>query len=174
MERKEPQIVIRMEKILALPAKIAYDDFDGDFVSFLESVYAIFKRDFVDSKPFFRGVRIALKKYPLVMGKEYTFYHITHEGKDEQNRVPSIPRMECIPYPRYLIERSEHPYLKVWTNIRKNEERILIYHERAEYLVVLANRGNYILLWTAYVVDKPHMRRKLMKEYETYKKARTV
>ncbi len=108
------------------------------------------------------------------MDKEYTFYHITHEGEDERNREPSIPRMDCIPFPRYMIEHAEHPYLKIWTNIRKNEEGILIYHEQEKYLVVLANRGEYILLWTAYIVDKPHMRRKLMKEYEAYKKARTA
>lgn len=161
-------------ELLQLPAKILYSYFNEDFALFLEAVYKVFKRDFIDSKPLFRGMRIALKKYPLVMDKEYTFYHITHEGEDERNRIPSIFRMECIPFPRFMIEHVTNPYLKVWTNIRKNEERILIYHEKEEYLVVLANRGEYILLWTAYIVDKPHMKRKLMKEYEAYKKARTA
>lgn len=165
---------MKIEEAFQLPVKILYTAYDGNFELFLEAVYKVFKRDFVDSKPLFRGMRIALKKYPLVMDKEYTFYHITHEGKEEQNRIPSIPRMECIPYPRYMIEHAEHSCLKIWTNIRKNEERILIYHEQEKYLVVLANRGEYILLWTAYIVDKPHMRKKLMKEYEAYKKARTA
>ena len=160
--------------MLNLPDKILFSDYGGDFSSFFDAVYKKFKLDFVESKPIFRGMRIALKRHPLVADKEYTFYHITHEGDDEKNRKPSIPRMECIPFPRFLIEKVEHPYLKVWTNVRKGEERILIFHEAENYLVVLANRGEYILLWTAYIVDKPHMKRKLMKEYEAYKKARTA
>lgn len=161
--------------MLVLPEKILFTDYRGNFKAFLSDVYAVFKRDFVDDAPTYMGMRVGLKKYPLELdGKEHTFYHITHEGQDEANRIPSIARMECIPYPRFFIDNITHPDLLVWKNIRKSEERILIYHKEQRYLVVLAYRKTYVLLWTAYVADQDHTHRKLLKEYEAYKKARTA
>lgn len=154
-----------------LPEIITLEELGGNFSSFLEAVYHIFKRDFVDSKPIFRGVRLGLKKYPLIDGKEYTFYHFTHEGEIEIDRIPDLRRMERISWPKPLIVDSEHPYLKVWRNQRKGKDRILIFHEDENYLVVLADRGEYILPWTTYVVENAHRKRNLLKEYESYIKA---
>lgn len=157
---------------LTLPAKIYLADFDNDFTAFLEAVYKVFHHDFVETSPQYEGFNVRLKKYPLELGgKEHTFYHITHEGSDERNRVPSIPRMERIAYPRCFIDNAAHQDLLVWKNMRHNEERILIYHPDERYLVVLANRKTYVLLWTAYVATYNHTHRKLMREYNSYKNA---
>jgi hypothetical protein len=59
----------------------------------------------------------------------------------------------------------------IWENRRSNETRILLFFEPENYLVVLAKRKNYILPWTAYLVDIPHMRRTLLKEYNEYIKS---
>lgn len=133
----------------------------------------MFKRDFVTTRPIFEGKPLALKKFPLVAGREYTFYHLTQEGEDEDNRQFSIDRAECIPFPRPMIDNISHPYL-VWSNTRNGKERILVYHEQESYLVILEKRDGYALLWTAYPISREHTYRKLMKEYEAYKKARTV
>lgn len=154
----------------SLPDLILLEDFYGDFSAYSEAVYQIFKADFVRSKPVFRGKRLGLKKHPLTDGKEYTFYHFTHSGMEEHNRTPDLRRMERIRFPRPMIEGSEHPYLKVWKNKRGSNERLLIYHEGENYVVVLDDRGEYILPWTAYLVDYPHQKRKLLKEYEEYLK----
>ncbi|CAN5181231.1 hypothetical protein BH23BAC3_BH23BAC3_22160 [soil metagenome] len=154
-----------------VPDLITLENFGGSFEAFNEAVYEIFKTDFVDSKPTYRGIRLGLKAHPLQNGKEYTFYHFTHDGRDEQNRQPNLRRMERIRFPRPMIDDSDHPYLKVWRNKRGRNVRILIYHEAESYLVVLEDRGTYILPWTAYLVDRNHTKRKLMKEYEAYKKA---
>lgn len=45
--------------------------------------------------------------------------------------------------------------------------------EQESYLVILADRGNYILPWTAYLVEQPHRQRKLQKEYEEYRRNRS-
>ena len=76
--------------------------------------------------------------------------------------------MERIAYPRCFIENKSHPDLLVWKNTRNNEERILIYHPIERYLVVLANRKSYYLLWTAYVVTYNNNHKKLMREYKSY------
>ena len=118
---------------------------------------------------------VATKKYPLESGKEHTFYHITHDGgESEEDRLPNFRRMERIRFPRFLIDNIEHPYLKVWENQRGGSTRILIYHPDEKYLVVLKKLQNYLLLWTAYLVDHSHQERKLLKEYEAYIKAKTA
>ena len=95
------------------------------------------------------------------------------EGKVEADRTPDFRRMERIRWPKPVIENTEErenaPIVKVWRNVRsKNETRILLWVESEQYLVVLADRGEYILPWTAYQVTRPHQQRKLQKEYEKY------
>jgi len=36
------------------------------------------------------------------------------------------------------------------------------------YIVVLATRSTYVLLWTAYTVERTHRREKLRREYQAY------
>ena len=143
----------------------------------MEAVYQIFKKDFVDSKPIYQSRRLQLKRHPLIDGKEYTFYHMTHKGKIESDRIPDFRRMERISWPKPLIDNSTHPYLKVWKNIRRGKggkkERILIFHEEENYLVILENRKKYILPWTAYLVEYENKKQKLLKEYEKYKNNRS-
>ncbi len=83
--------------------------------------------------------------------------------------------MERIGWPRPMIDDSEHSYLKVWRNTRRGKggtkNRILILHEAEQYLVVLDDRGDYILPWTAYLIRGRRQLQKHLKEYETYKKA---
>lgn len=74
---------------LELPELIELSQFGGNFERYLEAVYEIFTRDFVRDKPSFRGKRLALKKYPVTDGKEATFWHMTSEGEDEMNRIPT-------------------------------------------------------------------------------------
>ena len=118
-----------------LPNLIELDEFNGDFLKYLEAVYECFKRDFIINRPIFRGVRLGLKKYPLFQEKEATFWHMTSEGEDEANREPDLRRMERISWPAAMINKSEHPYLKVWENTRANKTNILIFHEEENYLV---------------------------------------
>jgi hypothetical protein len=154
--------------IFLLPDLILLENFQGNIAVYLEQVYQIFYRDFVISKPVFRGKKLGLKKYPIVEGREYTFYHMTHQGDIENNREPDLRRMERIPFPRPIIDNSENKYLKVWKNKRGRDTRILIWHEKEKYLTVLTERDDYILPWTAYLVTKSHQEKKLMDEYEAY------
>lgn len=147
--------------------------FSGDYSQYLELVYESFKQDFILRKPVFRGVKLGLKKYPLYQDKEATFWHMTTEGEEEKSRTPDIRRMERIKWPAPMINHSEHPYLKVWENVRGNKTNILIFHEEENYLVVLRKAKDYILPWTAYLINYNSRKRKLLKEYEAYKKARS-
>jgi len=153
-----------------LPPLVLLQDHGKDKEAYLNAVYAFFRLDFVESSPSFQGVRLALKRHPLRDGKEATFWHLTTEGSDEFSRTLDIDRCERIRWPRPIIERDQA--IKCWRNSRKNNEpRICLWLEDAEYLVVLAERRGYILLWTAYPVREKHRKDKLEKEFQAYKKA---
>jgi len=159
---------------LDLPEIITLNDFSGDFSSFYEAVYQIFKHDFVDSKPTFQGKRLRLKAYPYVDGKEYTFYHFTHDGDIEISRIPNLRRMERIGFPRPIIDSSEHTSLRVWRNKRGTKDRILILHEEEKYLVVLEDRKEYILPWTTIYIEYNNKIERLIQEFEEYKNTETA
>lgn len=159
---------------LVFPHLIYLEDYKGIFQAYFAAVYAVFKNDFIKSQPQFDGLKVAVRKYPEVDGLHRTFYHITHEGEDEDNRQPDIRRMERIRYPRYVVEQHHHPEILIWKNRRGKDERVLLFNENENYIVVLTKRNEYYLFITAYVVDTEHRKRSLLKEYETYKKAKTA
>jgi hypothetical protein len=154
-----------------LPTLVLFETYGGNWDHYLTALYDFFKKDFIDNKPFFRGVRLALKRHPVIQGKEATFWHLISEGKGEEERLPDLRRCERIRWPKPIIEHSDEATIKVWGNERKGEKRVCLWLEQEEYLVVLAERRGYILLWTAYLVKEKHRKVKLQKEYETYKKA---
>lgn len=154
-----------------LPKLILMEDYKYDWHEYLEALYHFFCRDFVTSKPYFKDKRFALKRYPLIKGKEATFWHIISEGAVEDARLPDLRRCERIRWPRPIIEAIASSDIKVkwWRNKRGSEERIVIALEDFSYVVVLADRGEYIMLWTAYCVEQEHGRRKLQREYESFR-----
>jgi len=163
---------MKEETYFKLPELIELSDYGGIFATYLEAVYELFKQDFIDKRPTFRGTRLGLKRLPLYKDKEATFWHMTSEGENEENRTPDLRRLERIRWPAKLINESEHPYLKVWENSRSTKTNILIYHEAEKYLVVLRRHKNYILPWTAYLINYKSRENKLLKEYETYIKSK--
>ena len=153
---------------MTLPDLIFFETYKGNFALYNEAVYAVFKRDFVKSRPIFQGKKLALKAHPLIDGKEYTYYHFTHSGNVETERIPDMRRMERIGFPKPMIDFSDDEDLKVWRNKRGKSERILILHHAERYLVVLEDRKNYILPWTAYLIEDDSRLQRLLHEYQCY------
>lgn len=151
-----------------IPELVYLEDFGGDFETYFEHVYELFKNDFINSKPEFRGRIIGLKRLPIEKGKVRAFWHVTHEGEVEADRIPDLRRFERIKWPRPIILNNRDPRIKCWRNKRNGEQRILLYLEEFRYLVVLADRGDYVLLWTTYVIEQSSRHEKLLKEYRRY------
>lgn len=149
-----------------LPELELFSDYGGDWEQYLGAIYQIFCRDFVYSKPLFRGQRLALKRHPVVEGKEATFWHMTSEGSVESERTPDFRRCERIRWPRPVIEHENDPALKVWSEKRGNENRIHLWFEAEGYLVVLAERATYTLPWTAFYIERQHQRDKYTKRWK--------
>lgn len=150
-----------------LPSLVLLEDSKGDWNEYLNVLYEIFISDYVDSQCKYRGIKIAIKKHPQIEDKEATFWHLISEGETEEDRTPDLRRCERIKWPKPIIEKVPDDEIKVWQNKRGRETRVCIWLENAEYIVILAERKNYLLLWTAYSVTKNHRKRKLLKEYES-------
>lgn len=160
------------KEYLELPELIELSQFGGNFAKYLEAVYEIFKNEFVLRHPSFRGVRLGLKKHPMYDNKEATFWHMTSEGEDEQTRLPDLRRLERIKWPSFLIDNSEHPYLRVWENTRGSKTNVLIMHEDENYVVILRKGNGYLLPWTAYLITYEWRKKKFIKEHEEYIKSK--
>ena len=102
---------------------------------------------------------------------------MTHTGADEQNRVPDFRRCERMPWAKPTIENCDKWSLKIWPQVRQGKggtkDRLCIWLElenEPDYIVILDVRGTYKLLWTAFVPQYPHEKRKRQKEYLTWLK----
>ncbi len=159
---------------LIFPDLLYFEDYKGNFQSYFIAVYKIFEQHFIKSSPFYIGVNVYAQKKPLVDGIHRTFYHITHEGEVEEDRHPDIRRMERIRYPKFIIEQSPNDELLVWEKRIGSDQRLHIFNEAEGYIVVLTRRKHFFLFWTAFYIQHNHQKRKKLKEYENYIKAKTA
>lgn len=154
-----------------LPRLVTLQSFGGDVELYLNELYSIFVRDFVLTRPTFRGMPVGRKRHPISAGKDATFWHLIQEGRTEEKRLPDLRRCERIEWPRAIIEHCEEPEIKVWENTRRRSPRVCLWLEDQEYLVVLALRRSYALLWTAYLTTRGHTKKRLTMEYREYEKS---
>ena len=147
-------------------------DHGGDWDAYLEAVYAAFVSDFVTNPPPpFDGKRVGLKRHPRFKDKEATFWHFVSEGRAEEERLPDLRRCERIRWPRAMIDAVNSGRVAGWKNKREGEERYVLALPDFSYVVVLADRGGYVLPWTAYSVEYEHRRRRLRMEHEAARKS---
>jgi hypothetical protein len=91
------------------------------------------------------------------------------EGNIEEERVPDFRRCERIRWPRFLIDQALNSELRSWRQTRKGvEDRIIISLKDFSYILVLMDRGDYILPWTAYLVKGKRQREKYRQEWKLY------
>lgn len=161
-----------------LPELLLMEDSGGDWPRYLERLHCRFVADFVDSLPHWPGKRVGLKRHPMHDGKSATFWHMISEGASEADRIPDFRRCERIGWPRPMMDEfDETPpdttrcRLLWWKETRGRDERYLLATPDFGYVVVVADRGSYVLPWTAFVVEREHQRRKRRKAYEAFWKA---
>ena len=143
-------------------------------LSFVDAILKIFNNDFLNSnnRPKFNGQKVFLKKSPkcLFNGTEYdwSFYHIiTKESTISKIREFDQDRAERIPYPRHFIDQATT--LKVWTKPDGGDRlKYYICDDSFEYMVILSERKNYIMLLSGFPLGKSYSL-KMQKEYKNYK-----
>ncbi len=152
-----------------LPDLELLEFFGGNWARYEEALYQFFLDDFVRDTMYYHGIRVATKRHPEFKGKSATFWHITSEGVVESERTPDLRRCERIRWPKPLIENCDEPEVKVWQEMRNNEPRIHLWLEEMDYLLVLAVRNGYYVLWTAFHITYQHQRQKYQKRFEANK-----
>jgi len=146
---------------------VLLEAYGGDWNSYCDALYQFFHEDFIASQATYHGMRVAIKRHPLLKGKEATFWHLISEGDVEDERLPDLRRCERIRWPRPIIDASSGDKVRFW-RARRGEERVVIAVGDFSYVVVLAIRRGYVVLWTAYYVEREHRRRKLRAECDEY------
>lgn len=82
--------------------------------------------------------------------------------------------MERLRFPKFVIDNNTHNQILIWKNKRGKDERIVLFNEAENYIVILTDRTEYYMFITAYFVETEHRKKNLLKAYETYKKAKTA
>lgn len=155
-----------------LPQKIFLQDYGGNYGIYINAVYDVFKRDFIEHRATFGSHRLGMKKLPIFQEREYTFYHMTHKGDVESERIPDLRRCECLPWARPTVENTSAWSLKFWRQTRsssKNRVCIALEIEDETYFIILEVRKTYVLLWTAFLAEHRHQARKKLAEFEKWK-----
>ncbi len=157
-----------------LPPLVLLEDSGGDWKVYEEVLYGWFRTDFLRSLPCWPGKRVGHKRHPVVQGKEATFWHFISEGETEADRLIDLRRCERIRWPRptmqAFVERRpvDEDHIVWWRNRRRGEDRYLLALPDFSYLLIVADRGDYVLPWTQYHVAREHVRGKYRKEYQAY------
>ena len=149
-----------------LPPLVLFQDYASDWKVYCDALYEFFQKDFIQSKPRHSGKRFALKRHPEYDGKAATFWHLISEGDSEEERTPEMRRCERIRWPRSIIESQKATGIRTWNNSRHGKLRIVIALADFSYVVIIEDRKDFVLLWTAFPVTRDHQRKKFAKEYE--------
>ena len=97
-----------MDKCKWLPDIVECTDFNK-WNEYLDSIYEIFKKDFVDNRPIFEGKGVNFRKAPMDGKYEHTFIHLTHKDEyhtssNPNERLPDPRRAERIGWNKAIIE----------------------------------------------------------------------
>lgn len=150
---------------------VRLEDHGGNWQRYIDAVYAIFYRDFIiPPYPQFRGNHVCIGRQ-MIDGKERTFWHVISTGNVEQQRIPDLRRCERIGWIRPIIEHEGDPAVLSWPNQRKGAPRQVLWVQQVDFVVILNKRPNCWWLWTAFITDREHTRKKFIKEYNNWLKS---
>ena len=169
-----------------IPDETDMNDFESwrEYDAFL---YSIFKRDFVDTRPIFKGLEVRPRTNPRYDEREESFWHLTcrdygHKNGLPECRDPDLGRCRRIRWPRAFIEHyldcadyiadPEHCNgVIAWESTHKPKKgkpknRVKMFLEEEQYLLVLEQRSSYYLLITAYEVNEEHSLKRIKRDAE--------
>ncbi|MCK5000282.1 MAG: hypothetical protein KAS23_12135 [Anaerohalosphaera sp.] len=154
-----------------LPELVLLSKYDGQWQKYIDAVFAVFYKGFIESQPKFDGQWVRCRRDPMFDGKEAGFWHCVSDGPNEKDRTPDLRRCERIEWLRSMIDHADK--CDVWPNYRTQEKRWCLWVNE-EFIVILAERHRrrdgfkYMQLITAYCTEEKQRVRKLRKERDLY------
>lgn len=157
--------------LFPLPPLIFFDDYDGDWEKYKQSLYNIFINTVVN-KLTFMGLPVSCRYFQPIGDMHRCFWHLITEGsKNDEDRTPDFRRCERITWITHLIHNYKSLELKCWENKRGSNKNTVLWLPCEDYMIVLSYRKKYYLLTTAYV-HHPSKRRANQRESEVFKDPR--
>jgi len=137
----------------SLPPLVKLTDFGNDWEVYLEELYQIYLDEVVNAGLTFRGSPLRVQFRPMTHSKAFGFWHLISEGEDEEERKPDLRRCERVPWISWVIRNAEsNPDILWWENRRGSSTHIVLWLKEEKFAVILAERGGYYLLKSAYSV----------------------
>ena len=158
-----------------LPTRLDWSMFRGDSNRYLDALYKIFKRDFIDNPIIFNGKPVDIIHEKYFRDKERSFWHIISEGEEDANREINVERCAALPYAKALIiDDGNCEKYRTWIkwHDKTNKNRYYIWCLVANYMVILEDRGPNYKLITAYNV-LPCKVKCYEKDYQKYGQTKT-
>ena len=138
-----------------------------------DHLYDIYLSTVVNGGLHFNGFPIKSQYRPETNGKGFSFWHLISEGDNEEERTPCPRRCERIRWFAWLIENvNACSEISWWENKRGSNTHVVIWLEHEKFALILAKRGGYYLIKTAYVV-KSNREFTFRKEREKFRNAYT-
>lgn len=162
-----------------LPDEIDYNSFGGKFQPFLDEVYRIFKRDFLDSQATIKGRPLSVNR-TLDEGREATFWHLVsrdYKVNGGGDRDPDIARARKLPWARAILDAIEkentHEDIHIWLVPESREEgrrenRIKIALANFSYLIVIGMRANGGIVMVTAFPTEGHYPKTVRKDFERF------
>ena len=155
-----------------LPPKL---DLDGTYERLVALLYGVFERDFIRSRPRFKGLPVVFDDRRIDSEYEEGFWHVITRTESE-GRVLDYKRAKRLPWLKPLIELGEDADVLRWSEedidsrrgkmVRKH----FIWYESGEYLIILKEIPGKFFLATAFFVTGSHAHDRYMKKYLSQKK----
>lgn len=151
-----------------LPDLEYFEDYHNDWKTYEAAIYKIFRDDLINKRLLYKNMRVFVRRYPIIDGREEAFWHVTcKDYNGTGDREPDFRRFERIRWIRAFIINYEN--VKVWTEPYHNRSRIHLLLDEEKYMVILEKRKNYYLLITAFYLDYDHALKEQLKHYDEYK-----
>lgn len=155
-----------------LPAPMLLEDYKGDLAAYLSDVYSRFAQDIKRNPLAFRGRTVDFDRSTEPPDhRERGFWHVISEGNEGSSvGEPNLLRCSRVPWIRAILQNEGDSRVTTWLRKVGREDRLHIWLEEFDYIIVLSCSKNKWFLVTAFVTDYEHTRKKHRKHREEFEK----
>lgn len=143
---------------------------DSDPKLYINSLYDYYK-NYIKFGLYFRGKRVSCKRYPEFEGKDDAFNHLTtkdfHDNNGRQLDLRRCERLKWIKPGMMGDHQGKDCFLK-YEKVVRGKNRIHLLNKYDRYMIVLEDKGKYVLLITAYYIQFNNTLRRKIAEYKKY------
>ena len=138
-----------------LPEIIELTDYGGNVDDYENVIHEKYLNIFRNPPIYFRTKSIIPIVYPIQhKGRHWTFSHLTSNGygsKIENERQYDLRRCERVVWIKPILENIDNPCLKKWRQTSRHKNRIAIWDEVNEILIVLEEAKRCFKLITTFL-----------------------